>query len=170
MKLLTSAAVLATFTAVLAGVSFAADSTSTRPAKGAKPAKPDSTVLVAHLTEDYAKVSPYDLNVNGQLEDSEQEQLADAITAGTVSFTPPDGRTPPAGFTPPPEVIVHHLAEMYAAVAPYDANADGVLSADEQASLKTAIESGKLPGPGGHGPKGPGPKGGKGGPGASSGS
>ncbi len=168
MKLLTTTAVLATFTAVLASASFAADSTSSRPAKGGKPGggKPDSTALTARLSEDYAKISPYDLNLNGQLEESEQEQLADAITAGTVTFAPPPGRTPPEGAaTPPAEHMVRHIAGMYAAVAPYDANVDGTLSADEQAALKTAIESGKLPGPGGpgHGRKGPGPKGGKGG-------
>ena len=171
MKLLTTTAVLATFTAVFATASFA-ESTSSRPAKGDRPAKPDSATIVAHLTENYAKIAPYDANVNGQLDEAEQAKLAAAITAGTVTFTPPAGHAAPDGSTPPAPPagqIVHHLAEMYAAVAPYDADANGSLSTGEQAALKTAVESGKIPGPGGHdghghGRKGPGHMGDKGGP------
>ena len=154
MKLFTAATTTVAI-AVLTGASFAADTNAPRPpdGKGRGP-RPDPAAAVAHLTAEYSKVSSFDLNRDGELDATEQGRLAAAITAGTVSFAPPGGRTPPAGFTPPAEEIARHLADMYTDVAPYDANADSVLSADEQATLKTAIESGELSGPGG--PGGPG--------------
>ena len=175
MKLLATTATTVAF-AILAGASFAADSTtSPRPAGGkGKGRKPDSAQVVAHLTAEYSKVSSFDLNQDGNLDSTEQGKLAAAITAGTVSFAPPaGGRGPgprdgsaegaPKGGAPSAERRAERVAGMYAAVAPYDANADGTLSADEQAALKTAVESGKLPMPG-RGPKGAGR--GPGGPGA----
>ena len=163
MKLLTAATTTVAL-AVLTGSSFAADANAPRPSGGkGRGQKPDPAAAVAHLTAEYSKVSAFDLNHDGQLDPAEQGKLAAAITAGTVSFGPPEGRTPPAGATPPAEEIVHHVADLYSAIAPYDTNADGTLSTAEQAALKTAIESGKLPlpGPGGHGH---GHKGGRGGP------
>lgn len=175
MKLLTTTATTVAF-AVLAGASFAADTTSTRPERPAggkgKGQKPDSAQVVAHLTAEYSKVSSFDLNQDGNLDATEQGKLAAAITAGTVSFAPPAGGrgprgnapegAPKGGGTPPAERIAERAAGLYAAVAPYDANADGSLGAEEQAALKTAVESGKLPmpergGPGrGRGHGGPG--------------
>ena len=176
MKIITTTATTLAF-AVLAGASFAADATSTRPAGGkGKGQKPDSTQVVAHLTEEYSKVSSFDLNQDGNLDSTEQGKLAAAITAGTVSFAPPaGGRGPgprgeasegaPKGGTPPAEHIAERAAGLYAAVAPYDTNADGSLSIEEQAALKTAVESGKLPmperGPKGHGRGHGGPDGGE---------
>jgi len=166
MKLIASTLTAAAL-ALLASATFAAEATSTRPARPAggrgNGTKPDAATVVTHMSTAYSQVAPYDLNVNGLLEASEQEQLADAITAGTLTLTPPPGRTPPADFTPPPEHVAARAAEMYASVAVYDANVDGVLSADEQAALKTAIESGKLARPG------KGPQGGKGGRGGAGG-
>ena len=178
MKLLTTTATTVAF-AVLAGASFAADSTSTRPERPAggkgKGQKPDSAQVVVHLTAEYSKVSSFDFNQDGNLDATEQGKLAAAITAGTVSFAPPaGGRGPrgdapegaPKGGTPPAEHIAERVAGLYAAVAPYDANADGTLSTEEQAALKTAVESGKLPmperGPKGHGRGHGGPGGGEG--------
>lgn len=175
MKLITTTATTVAF-AVLAGASFAADSTTARPERPAggkgKGPKPDSTQVVAHLTAEYSKVSTFDLNKDGNLDSTEQGKLSAAIAAGTVSFTRPSGgrgdrgeapQGAPKGGTPPAERIAERAAEMYAAVAPYDANADGALSAEEQAALKTAVESGALPmperGPKGHG-RGPGGPGG----------
>lgn len=174
MKLLVTTATTVAF-AVLAGATFAADSTSTRPERPAggkgKGQKPDSAAVVAHLTSEYSKVSSFDINQDGNLDATEQGTLAAAITAGTVSFAPPgvgrgaSGNAPqgaPKGGAPSAENRAERIAGMYAAVAPYDANADGALGADEQVALKTAVESGKLPMPGrgpkgrGRGPGGPG--------------
>ncbi len=177
MKILSTTATTVAF-AVLAGASFAADSaTATRPERSGagkgKGQKPDSAQVVAHLTAEYSKVSSFDLNKDGNLNATEQDKLAAAITAGTVTFAPPGGgRTPPAdapqgarkGGTPPAEHVAERAAGLYAAVAPYDTNADGALSTEEQAALKTAVESGKLPMPerGGKGHGHGGPEGGEG--------
>jgi len=175
MKLITTTATTVAF-AVLAGASFAADSTTARPDRPAggkgKGPKPDSAQVVAHLTAEYSKISSFDLNKDGNLDSAEESALAAAITAGTVSFTRPAGgrggrgeapQGAPKGGTPPAEHVAGRVAEMYAAVAPYDADANGALSTEEQAALKTAVESGALPmpqrGPKGHG-RGPGGPGG----------
>jgi hypothetical protein len=102
---------------------------------------------VGHLTEAFAKVAPFDVNKDGQLDAAEKEGLAKAIADGTVQA--PAHRTPPAGVTPSAEQILNRIARMYALVAPYDANHDGALSEPEQAALKAAIEKGELPRPGG---------------------
>ncbi len=102
---------------------------------------------VAHLTELYAMLAPFDTNEDNQLDATETAALAAAITAGTLKGPPPPVH--PDGFQPKPEMIAHHLAEMYATLAPYDADQNGVLDATEQAALKAAIDSGKLPRPGG---------------------
>lgn len=176
MKLIATTATTVAF-AVLAGASFAADSTSTRPERPAggkgKGGKPDAALVVAHLTEEYSKISSFDLNQDGQLDAAEKTSLTAAITAGTVTFAPPGGgRTPPADASedapkkrgnPPADRIAERAAGLYSTVAPYDTNADGTLGAEEQTALKTAVESGKLPlperGPKGHG-RGPGGPGG----------
>jgi hypothetical protein len=170
MKLLTTTATTVAF-AVLAGASFAADSAaSARPAGGkGRGQKPDSAAVVAHLSAEYSKVSSFDLNQDGNLDSDEQGKLAAAITAGTVSFAPPGGgrarpadasQGAPKGGTPPADHIAERVADLYSAVAPYDLNADGSLSTEEQAALKTAVEGGKLPmperGPKGRGHGGPG--------------
>jgi hypothetical protein len=119
----------------------------------------DPAQMVAHLSAAYAKFAPFDENKDGRLDETELEVLAEAIAAGTVQ--PPEHRGPPPGVTPDPKLIVHRLAGMFATVAPYDANQDGKLDETEQAALKTAIENGELPRPGGprggrpHGARGP---------------
>lgn len=156
MNLTTTTAVTVAL-AFLASVSFATEASPSRPSGGkGKESKPDPVANFAYLSAAYGQIAPFDLNLNGELEKSELEQLAKAIDAGTVEMTPPPGRTPPADFTPPAMLIATRAAGMYAKVAIHDANADGVLSADELASLRTAIESGKLgrPGKGGNDAKG----------------
>ena len=113
---------------------------------------------VQHLTEAFAKVAPFDANRDGQLDAAEREALGDAIADGTVQA--PAHRTPPPGATPNAEKILHRIAGMYASVAPYDANHDGTLNETEQTALKTALENGDLPRPGG--PRGERPPGARG--------
>jgi len=120
-----------------------------RPANAQPPAgaPTDAAAAVGHLTEAFAKVAPFDVNKDGQLDATEKEALARAIADGTVQA--PAHRTPPAGVAPSAEQILNRIAGMYALVAPYDANHDGVLSETEQAALKSAIEKGELSRPGG---------------------
>ncbi|MBM3840854.1 MAG: hypothetical protein FJ398_23445 [Verrucomicrobia bacterium] len=118
-----------------------------QPPAGAPQHPTDAAPAVGHLTEAYAKVAPFDANKDGQLDATEKEALAKAIVEGTVQA--PAHRTPPAGVTLSAEQILGRIAGMYSRVAPYDANHDGVLDETEQAALKSAIENGELPRPGG---------------------
>ena len=108
---------------------------------------PTGADAVKHLTEIYAMVAPFDVNVDDQLDATETAALATAITNGTVKGPPHP--MPPKGDKPKPEMIANHLAEMYATIAPYDTDQDGVLDATEQAALQAAMDSGELPRPGG---------------------
>jgi len=56
---------------------------------------------------------------------------------------------PPPGVNPNPEQIAGRIAAMYAEIAPYDANADSTIDANEQAAIQADIVSGKLRRPGG---------------------
>jgi hypothetical protein len=108
---------------------------------------PAGANAVKHVAEIYAMIAPFDVNADGQLDATETAALATAITNGTVKLPPLP--MPPKGDKPKPEMIAGHLAEMYATIAPYDTNRDGVLNATEQAALQAAMDSGKLPLPGG---------------------
>jgi hypothetical protein len=108
---------------------------------------PSGADVVKHLTEMYAIIAPFDVNVDDQLDATETTALATAITKGTVKGLPHP--MSPKGDKPKPEMIAKHLAEMYATIAPYDTDQDGVLDATEQAALKADIDSGKLPCPDG---------------------
>lgn len=118
-----------------------------QPPAGAPQHPADAAPAVGHLTEAFAKVAPFDANKDGQLEATEKEALAKAIANGTVQA--PNHRTPPAGVEPSAEQILNRIASMYALVAPYDADHNGALSDTEQTALKSAIEKGELPRPGG---------------------
>ncbi|MCX6864718.1 MAG: hypothetical protein NTV46_00615 [Verrucomicrobia bacterium] len=100
-----------------------------------------------HLTEIYAMVAPFDVNVDDQLDANETAALAAAITNGTVKE--PLHPMSPKGDKPKPAMIANHLAEMYATIAPYDSDQDGLLDATEQDALQVAMDSGELPRPGG---------------------
>lgn len=126
-----------------------------QPPAGAPQRPTDAAPAVGHLIKAFATVAPFDANEDGQLDATEMEDLAYAIADGTVQA--PNHRTPPAGVTPSAEMILNRIAGMYALVAPYDANHDGLLDETEQAALKAAIEKGELRRPGG--PRGQRPRG-----------
>lgn len=170
MKYIPRIALLATVACAASASAFAA-STATKPTKPAPPAKPDAAALASNLAAVYAVEAPYDLNVNGVLETSEQEQFAAAVTAGTVTLPAPPN-VPTDAPQPPIDAILPHLVELYAAVAPYDVNVDGTIAGDELTALQTAITAGtlKLAPPAGKGPGGPGKDNGKGKPKKGSGS
>ena len=101
----------------------------------------DAASAVKHLTEAFPKVALFDANKDGQLDTTEKEALAKAIADGTVQLP---AHTPPDGVTPSAEMMLNHIANMYAYLARLDANHDGALDATEQAVLKSAIEKGEL--------------------------
>jgi hypothetical protein len=102
---------------------------------------PQAETIVAHLTEAYTVVAPFDRNHDKQLDDSEQIALAKAVVEGAIQL--PLHRLPP-GAKPDAERLLRRTAALYAEVAPLDANADGQLDATEQAALKAAVEKGEL--------------------------
>lgn len=101
---------------------------------------------VAHLTEGYARVVPFDSNNDGVLNKAEQATLITAIASGTVKAPFRTGR--PEGVNPSAEQIVARIAAAYAVVAPYDADADRKLDADEKAAIQLDITRGILRRPG----------------------
>lgn len=101
----------------------------------------DPALLVQHLTAAYPQVAAFDLNKDGQLDATEKEALAKALADGTLQLP---SHAPPHGSQPTAEMMVNHIAEMYAQVSRYDANHDGELDAAEQAALKAALEKGEF--------------------------
>ena len=70
------------------------------PRQGQGPGGPprNAAVAVEHLTQAFATVAPYDVNKDGQLNDTELEALKQAIQNGTA--LPPGRRTPPKEVGP----------------------------------------------------------------------
>lgn len=101
----------------------------------------DAASAVKHLSEVFPLVASFDANKDGKLDETEKGALGKAIADGTLQLP---AHTPPHGVKPTAEMMVSHLAEMYAQVAPYDANHDGVLDEQERAAIKSAIASGEL--------------------------
>lgn len=102
---------------------------------------------VAFLTAAYARIVQFDVDNDGLLDENEQADLSEAIASGEVQA--PGRMGPPAGVNPSPEQIAERIAAKYAIMAPYDANGDGTIDADEQAAIEADIASGKLRRPGG---------------------
>ena len=118
------------------------------PPKGPPGGPPEARANpVKHLTEIYTMVAPFDVNVDDQLDTNETAALATAISNGTVKGPPHP--MPPKRNRPKPAMIANHLAELYATLAPYDSDQDGLLDATEQAALQDAMDNGELPCPGG---------------------
>lgn len=126
----------------------------------APPALINGATIATHLATTYAAVVSYDANTDGQLDETEQSDLATAIAGGTFLLS---GRTnAPAGtncLAPPApnaDMSTHlaaHLAAEYAVIAPFDLNHDSTLDDTEQAALAEAIVAGTvtLPMPPRHG-------------------
>lgn len=119
--------------------------------------RPDPAMIVQHTSEAYAKIATYDANSDGILDEQEKAALADAVKDGTIAAPVRPDMDPER--TPNPERVLQHVTRLYSTGYSYDTNKDGALDETEQAALKTAIENGELPPPGG--PRG-GPHGGKG--------
>ncbi len=101
----------------------------------------DPSAMVKHLSDVFPKVAAFDVNKDGQLETAEKEALGKAIADGTL---PLPAHMPPHGTGPTGEMLLNHIADVYARVTPYDANHDGELDGQEQAAIKNAIEGGEL--------------------------
>ncbi len=114
---------------------------------GARQRPTEAAPAIAHFTEAFATVAPFDANQDGQLDATERATLAKAMAEGTVQA--PAHRTPPAGITPSPRMIINQIATLYSLVAPFDANHDGSLDENEQGALAAASKRGELPRPGG---------------------
>ena len=97
--------------------------------------------MVEHLSEVFPQVAAFDVNKDGKLDAAEKEALGKAMADGKLQFA---AHTPPEGEKPNPEMMLNHIAEMYAQVSTYDVNKDGKLDATEQAALKRAIEKGEF--------------------------
>ena len=121
-------AAVSAFAVVLSGtVLFAQPSPGPR---GPRAGRPE---MQAHRQQILDK---YDVNKDGQLDESERATLHADIEAGKVQ--PPAGRGPrgpgaPGGRGPNPELVKQ-----------YDANGDGVLDEAERAALRSDIQSGKV--------------------------
>lgn len=123
--------------------------------------RPDPAVAAAHMTEAFSKVSAFDINKDGKLDETEIAALAKAVADGSV--TPPAHRKGPEDTKPNPDRVAHRLAGAFSAVSAFDTNHDGKLDESETAALKTAMEKGEVRPPGGprggRGERGPGPEG-----------
>lgn len=130
--------------------------------------------FLADLPTRYAILAAADVNHDQQLDATEQAALVTAIDNGELA--PPPGRGPraprgddanvppqgPDGNRPKPDsaTVASHMAEVYAQIAPYDANNNGKLDKSEMETIRQAVADGKLTMPGrGHGPRGERPEG-----------
>jgi hypothetical protein len=101
----------------------------------------DAAAMVKHFAEMFPKVAAFDVNKDGKLDDTEKGALAKAIADGTLELP---AHTAANGEKPTAAEMASHVAEMYAYVAVYDTNHDGVLDETEQAAIKKAIENGEF--------------------------
>jgi hypothetical protein len=95
--------------------------------------------VVEHLAQAFPKVAAFDVNKDGQLDDAEKEALGKAIADGSLELpmhNAPQGENPTE--------MLPHIAEMYAYVARYDVNHDGVLDESERAAITRSIENGEF--------------------------
>lgn len=172
MKPLTKTAMLALLSALLCTSTHAQD--QNRPndragrrgppregpseAQGPKHA-PDPAQAAAHVAKAYADLAPFDVNKDGQLDESEVEAILAAVEDGSLKVPP--HRTPPAdraeqgrgpeGRAPSPDRMVHHMTTVYGQVQAFDANKDETMDETELAALQSAIADGKLSIGGRHG-------------------
>ena len=103
----------------------------------------DPASVVKHLAAAFPKFAPFDVNKDGKLDATEKESIAKAIADGTLEIP---AHTPPNGVKPSAEMMLNHIADVYAFLASKDVNHDGALDEAEQAAIKSAIERGELAG------------------------
>jgi hypothetical protein len=101
----------------------------------------DPASAVEHIAQVFPKVAAFDTNKDGKLDAAEQEALAKAISDGTLKLPAHMGQH---GGTQLADVPIAHIAEMYAYVARYDVNHDGVLDETEQAAITKAMQNGEF--------------------------
>ena len=95
--------------------------------------------LAAKAAVLYAAVEPFDTNNSGTLESGEQETLATALTEGTVALF---GTNHPAMFrTQEVTNVTAWAASLYAVLAGFDGDQNGILDASEQTALAAALEA-----------------------------
>jgi hypothetical protein len=97
-----------------------------------------STNLAAHIAADFAVLAPFDADKDGQLDSTEQDALAQAISAGTVQLPLFGHGHQPGGPRSGMDALEQQL------LATYDANGNGVLDDSEWATIEADIKSGKL--------------------------
>ncbi|MBI2929812.1 MAG: hypothetical protein HYY24_29485 [Verrucomicrobia bacterium] len=135
MKIQTKFAAVSAFTVVLSGTFLFA-----QPSPGPRGPRAGRPEMQAHRQQ---ILDTYDVNKDGQLDESERATLHADIAAGKVQPPAGRGRRGPGG--PGPELVKQ-----------YDANGDGVLDETERATLHADIAAGKVQPPGGGGRRGPG--------------
>jgi hypothetical protein len=120
----------------------------------AQQAPKDAAAAVAHITEAYPKIAPFDANKDGQFDGDERLALGQAMRDGKVEG--PVNRNPEGDQAAHPGIIIQRIASLYGIAFSFDADEDGALNEAEQAALKSAIEKGevKRPGLGGGPPPG----------------
>jgi hypothetical protein len=98
-----------------------------------------AVTLAAKAAVLYAAVEPFDTNSSGTLESGEQEALATALTEGTVALF---GTNHPAMFrTQEVTNVAAWAASLYAVLAGFDADQNGIIDANEQTALAAALEA-----------------------------
>jgi hypothetical protein len=113
---------------------------------GAQQAPKDAAAAVAHITEVYPKIAPFDANKDGLFDGDERRALGQAMRDGKVSG--PANRNPEGDQPAHPGIIIQRIASLYGVALSFDADKDGSLSEGEQAALKSAIEKGEVQRPG----------------------
>lgn len=113
---------------------------------GAQQPPKDAAAAVAHIAEAYPKITPFDVNEDGQFDGDERRALGQAMRDGKVEG--PANRNPEGDQPAHPGIIIQRIAGLYGVAYSFDADADGLLSKGEQAALKSAIEKGEVKRPG----------------------
>jgi hypothetical protein len=109
----------------------------------------DAATAVAHIAEAYPKIAPFDVNEDGLFDGDERRALGQAMRDGKVEGPP--NRNPEGEQAAHPGIVIQRIAGLYGVALSFDADKDGLLDEDEQAALKSAIESGEVKRPGGGG-------------------
>lgn len=97
-----------------------------------------ATDLAARTATFYAAVAPFDADLSGALDSTEQTALYTALTNGTVAFL---GTNACVFKARDAANVTSWIAALYAQVVAFDADKNGILDDTEQAALAAAFEA-----------------------------
>lgn len=107
------------------------------PGRGGPPFGRNPQLTVSFVAERYQQLALYDVDRDGQLSDMELDTIIQARDNGSLPAPPNVQRE---GIKPDAKRLGARIRAMFANIASFDQNRDGVLDATEQQALQAAVK------------------------------